>query len=383
VRDPDGRRIYERLADRPLIPASTVKVLTGAVALTKLGPDARYTTPAKATEAPRDGAVGDLWLIGSGDPLLATTDYAAQAGWMQAPRPVTPIGTLADHIAGAGVRRIGRLLGDESRYDTQRYIPSWEATYSTTPEVGPQSALTVNDGYVRWEGLKVPATSPATHGANVLATLLRARGVTVGATGEGKAPEAATVTVASIDSPPLTELVGTIMRDSGNLASELLVKELGVRFAGAGTTAAGLNVLRDTARAMGLPADGLAATDGSGLDRSDRITCDLLQDLWAREGDKGPLAQGLPLAGTSGTLIQRFRSTPAVGKVRAKTGSLAEVVGLTGFSTTLDGRSLLFSLVANELPSESAGMALQDRLVSVLVSYPQAPSADELGPTSP
>ncbi|MDQ3980374.1 MAG: D-alanyl-D-alanine carboxypeptidase, partial [Actinomycetota bacterium] len=96
VRDPDGRPIYERLADRPLIPASTVKVLTGAVALTKLGPDARYTTPAKATEAPRDGAVGDLWLIGSGDPLLATTDYAAQAGWMRAPRPVTPIETLAD-----------------------------------------------------------------------------------------------------------------------------------------------------------------------------------------------------------------------------------------------------------------------------------------------
>ena len=379
VEDPDGRPVFERLGDKPLIPASTAKVLTAAVALAKLGADARYTTPVRAVEPPRDGAVGDLWLVGSGDPLLATTAYAGQAGWMEAPRPVTPIEGLADRIAGAGVRRIGRLLGDESRYDTQRYIPSWEATYASTPEVGPQSALTVNDGYVRWDGVKVPATSPATHGAEVLAGLLRERGVSVGGAGEGKAPEPA-VTVAAIDSPPLTELVGTIMRDSGNLASELLVKELGARFGGAGTTAAGLDVVRSAAAGMGLPVDGLAAVDGSGLDRSDRITCDLLQDLWAKQGDKGPLAQGLPVAGTSGTLIQRFRATPAVGKVRAKTGSLAEVVGLTGFSTTLDGRSLLFSLVANELPSEGAGIALQDRLVTVLVSYPQAPNPDELGP---
>ena len=382
VRDPDGRPLYGHLADRPLIPASTHKVLTAAVALHRLGADSRYTTPVKAGEPPRDGAVGDLWLVGSGDPLLATTDYAAQAGWMRAPRPVTPIEQLADRVAGAGIRRVGRLLGDESRYDTQRYLPSWEPTYASTPEVGPQSALTVNDGFVRWEGVKVPATSPATHGANVLAGLLRDRGVTVGATGEGKAPDTG-VTVAAIDSPPLTELVGTIMRDSGNLASELLVKELGVRFAGGGTTGGGLGVVRETALSLGLPVDGLAAVDGSGLDRSDRITCDLLQALWSKEGDKGPLAQGLPLAATSGTLVQRFRGTPAAGKVRAKTGSLDEVVGLTGFSTTLDGRALLFSLVANELPSDSAGSALQDRLANVLVSYPEAPNPDELVPGPP
>jgi D-alanyl-D-alanine carboxypeptidase/D-alanyl-D-alanine-endopeptidase (penicillin-binding protein 4) len=382
VRDPDGHLVYERLVETPLIPASTTKLLTAAVALEKLGPDARYTTAVRAAEPPRDGSVGDLWLVGSGDPLLATADYAAQAGWLKLPRPATPIEDLAERIAGAGVRRIGRLLGDESRYDTQRYIPSWESTYATTPEVGPQSALTVNDGFVQWQARKVPATSPATHGATVLATLLRARGVTVGAVGEGKAPEPS-LAVASIDSPPLTELVATIVRHSGNLASELLVKELGVRFGGAGTTPAGLDVLRSTALAMGLPVDGLAAVDGSGLDRSDRITCRLLQDLLAKAGDGGPLAQGMPLAGSSGTLVDRFTRTPAVGKVRAKTGSLNEVVGLAGWTTTLDGRSLQFSLVANELPDDDLGMALQDDLVTALVSYPQAPSPDEIGPAPP
>jgi D-alanyl-D-alanine carboxypeptidase/D-alanyl-D-alanine-endopeptidase (penicillin-binding protein 4) len=382
VRDPEGKSVYERQIAMPLIPASTTKLVTGAVVLEKLGADTRYTTAVKAAGPAQDGAVGDMWLVGSGDPLLATADYAATAGWMGAPRPVTSIEGLADRIVNAGVRRIGRLLGDESRYDTQRYLPTWEPTYASTPEVGPQSALTVNDGYAQWQGAKVPSTAPATHGATVLANLLRARGVTVGAVSEGKAPDAGAV-VTSVESPPVSEIVGTILRDSGNLTSELLVKELGVRFGGGGTTQAGLTVLRSTAASLGLPMDQLAPVDGSGLDRGGRLTCNVLQGLLARAGDDSPLFRGMPVAGQSGTLIRRFNGTPAAGKVRAKTGSLSEVVGLSGWTTALDGRSVQFSLVANELPSESVGMALQDKVVSALAAYPEAPSADDIAPAPP
>jgi D-alanyl-D-alanine carboxypeptidase/D-alanyl-D-alanine-endopeptidase (penicillin-binding protein 4) len=86
------------------------------------------------------------------------------------------------------------------------------------------------------------------------------------------------------------------------------------------------------------------------------------------------------VAGQTGTLIRRFLDTPAVGKVRAKTGSLNGVAGLSGWITGGDGRSLEFSLIANDLPSESAGMALQDRLVAALATYPKAPAPEEIGP---
>jgi len=378
VSDPDGRPLYGRQVESALIPASAMKIVTGSVALARLGPETRFATTVRAAAAPDDGAVGDLWFVGSGDPLLATADFAATDGWLERPRLATPLETLADRIADAGVRRVGRLLGDESRYDTQRYIPTWEPSYATTPEVGPQSALSVNDGFASWRP-RVAAASPATNAAAILARLLRARGVTVGSVGEGRAPER-TVSVAEIESPPMAEVVGVMMRESDNLGAELLVKELGVRFGTGGTTTAGLAVVRSTATEMGLTADAYVASDGSGLDRRDRLSCALLQSVLARAGPEGPLFDALPVAGTSGTLVRRFLDTPAVGKVRAKTGSLNGVVALAGYATGADGRSFGFAMLANDLPSDTAGTALQDRLATVLTTYPDAPRPDDLGP---
>lgn len=380
VRDPAGRSLYDRLATQALIPASTMKLLTGAVALAKLGADTRYVTPVRAAGPPQDGAVGDLWLVGSGDPLLATADVAAISGWLDGPRPATSMEALADRIVGAGVRRVGRLFGDESRYDTQRYLPSWEPNYATDPDIGPQSALTVNGGFAQWRPVRVPAPAPATMAAAVLAGLLRARGVTVGAVGEGRAPDTATVTVAQIESLPVSDVVGEMLRDSDNLTAELLTKELGARFGGAGTTAAGVGVVKATAAAMGLGVDGLPTVDGSGLDRSDRLTCDVLHGVLTRAGENGTLAQGMSVAGQAGTLVRRFTDTPAAGKVRAKTGSLQGVAGLAGWASAGDGAALEFALIANGVPSEATGNALEDRIVTALVSYPKAPSPDDIAP---
>ncbi|HVL26571.1 MAG TPA: D-alanyl-D-alanine carboxypeptidase/D-alanyl-D-alanine-endopeptidase, partial [Acidimicrobiales bacterium] len=197
--------------------------------------------------------------------------------------------------------------------------------------------------------------------------------------GEGRAPERA-VTIAEIESLPMAEVVGVMMRESDNLGAELLVKELGARFGGAGTTAAGLGVVRSAAADLGLPPDALSLSDGSGLDRRNRLSCGLVHGLLAGASPDSPLAAGLPVAGTSGTLVRRFLGTPAVGRVRAKTGSLNGVAALAGFATGADGRSFGFAMLANDLPSESAGMALQDRLATALTSYPDAPAAADLGP---
>ena len=382
VRNPSGRVAYSRNPGASLIPASTTKVVTAAAALARLGADFHYTTEVRAAAPPADGGIaGDLWFVGAGDPLLATADFASVAGYQRRPRLATPLELLADRVAASGVRRIGgRVVGDESRYDTQRYVPSWNPGYITQNAIGPQSALTVNGGFAQWEPRAVAAPSPATNAAAVLTSLLRARGVAVGGeAAEGKAP-ANTAVVAALGSPPLPEVLAVLLQQSDNLSAELLVKELGVRFGGAGTTAAGLGVIRSTLASLGPGADGLASADGSGLDRSDRLSCDALQTVLASAGDQGVIARSMPLAGRDGTLARRFASTPAAGKVRAKTGSLEGVTGLSGWATTTDGRSLQFSLLANDLPSDGAGFGLQDRVVSVLGTYPQAPAPEELGP---
>lgn len=382
VRGPDGDLLYSEGTDAALIPASAMKVLTASAVLHRIGPDDVYVTPVRAAAVSSDGTVGDLWLVGSGDPLLATADFAAIAGWLETPRPATSLEALADRVFNAGVRRVARVLGDESRYDSQRYVATWEPHYATNPEVGPQSALNLNGGFAQWRPRAVPAPAPAAHAAAVLADLLRARGITVGATGEGRAP-AGLPAVAQIESPPMSEAVAVMLRDSDNLVSELLVKELGARFGGGGTTAAGTEVVRRTAADLGLPTDSLRNADGSGLDRGNRMTCGLLMDLLALHGPSGPLADGLPVAGSTGTLTRRFLGTAAAGRVRAKTGSLSGVVALSGYATGNGGQTITFSLVANNLPFDGAGTALQGQVADVLTAFPDAPPLESIGPEPP
>jgi len=186
--------------------------------------------------------------------------------------------------------------------------------------------------------------------------------------------------VATIDSPPLGDVVGAMLGESDNLAAELLVKELGARFGGAGTTAAGLGVVRGALASLGPVAAGVASVDGSGLDRSDRLTCDALQTTLAQGGEGGELGRNLPVAGRNGTLARRFVGTPAAGRIRAKTGSLRGVNALGGWATTVDGRSLQFALMANDLPNEAAGTALEDQVVSALAVWPQAPTPGDISP---
>lgn len=378
VSAPDGRPVFARRPDLALIPASTLKVLTGVVALARIGPDARLTTEVRGSGPPRDGVVADLWLVGGGDPLLATADFAVDAGYAGQPRLASSMEALADLVVNAGVRRVeGRILGDESRYDTQRLVPSWNPGYIAGFEVSPLSALVVNKNLL--VGTRAFGPPPPAHAASVLATLLRARGVAVGATGEGKAPADA-VRITALDSPPLAEVVGEVLQHSDNLGAEMLVKELGFRFGGSGSTAAGLAVVRDHLSAMGVSLDGLTAVDGSGLDRSDRLSCDILQRVLSTVGEGSPLSRVLPVAGGEGTLYRRFLNTPAAGKVRAKTGSLQGVAALSGWATAASGRWLPFSLLSNDLPTAQVGAALQDKVVNALARYPQAPPPEELGP---
>jgi D-alanyl-D-alanine carboxypeptidase/D-alanyl-D-alanine-endopeptidase (penicillin-binding protein 4) len=374
--------VYARNADASLLPASTMKVLTGMAALRRLGDDFRYVTEVRAASAPSaDGTVdGPLYLVGSGDPLLSTEAYAAS--FKNQPQVFTSLDSLANAVVGAGVRRVpAGVVGDESRYDTARYVPSWKPVYLTDNDVGPVSALSVDDGFTQFKPLpRQHAPRPAVHAAATLTQLLRDRGVVVGDPGEGVAPAGA-VRVADVRSPPLPDVIGEMLRESDNMTAELLVKELGKRFGAGGSWAAGLQVIKATIADAGLPVERYQAVDGSGLDVSDRVSCTLLMDALDLAGPNGAVSAGFPVAGRSGTLVDRFKGNPAEGKLRAKTGSLNFVAGLAGFVESAGAGTLEFAMLANGLPDRTAsGRALQERVGAALSLYPQTPPVAELGP---
>lgn len=373
--------IYGRQPEMTLVPASTLKVLTGMAALARLTPQFQFVTEVRADRPVVDGVLdGPLWLVGAGDPLLATKDYADS--FRNQPQVYTSIDVLADRIAAAGIREIrGGILGDESRYDTVRYLPTWKPGYRTDNEIGPVSALAVNDNFTQFRPKKtIAAEAPARHGASVLTELLRGRGLVVADPAEGVAPPAATA-VASVTSPPLQEIVGQLLRESDNLTAEMLTKELGRRFGDAGSWPEGTEVIKATIAEVGLPAQGYAAVDGSGLDVTNRLSCSVLMDALDLIGRAGPVTAGFAIAGQTGTLSQRFKGSPAEGRLRAKTGSLNFVSGLVGFVDAADDRTLEFALLANGLPNRTeAGRVLQERVGAILATYPKAPPAANLEP---
>jgi D-alanyl-D-alanine carboxypeptidase/D-alanyl-D-alanine-endopeptidase (penicillin-binding protein 4) len=387
-----GRALYLDDPDLPLVPASLVKLVTAVAALEVLGPDHVFRTALVAATPPVDGRItGDAWIVGGGDPVLATTDYLAR--FRNQPQTATLLEGFADGLVAAGVRAIdGRLLGDASRYDADRYPDAWPARFVDQDQSGPLSALTVNDGWVAFPPLpdlavpdETPAADPAAHAAEVLGGQLAARGVTVGGTGAGPAPAGA-VEVAAAESPPLTEIVGHLLRESDNQTAELLLKEIALARGRPPTTADGVAVANEVVAGLGLPVAGSLAVDGSGLGDGNLLSCALVEAILLRSGPESAIGRGLAVAGETGTLSRRFLGVEATGRLSAKTGTLNQVTSLAGFVDTIPGTSLSFAYIANLGAGDvvdAPDLALQDELAALLVRYPEGPPLGELAPRPP
>jgi D-alanyl-D-alanine carboxypeptidase/D-alanyl-D-alanine-endopeptidase (penicillin-binding protein 4) len=118
---------------------------------------------------------------------------------------------------------------------------------------------------------------------------------------------------------------------------------------------------------------GVTILDGSGLSRSNQASAkSLVSALSYASKTDGPAwtnLSGLPVAGISGTLVDRYDvGEPGRGTVRAKTGTLSKVVALSGTLVNASGDVLIFTFIANEVPSGTKqGEAALDEVVKALV----------------
>lgn len=370
VEDGNGRPLYQHQSSTALVPASTQKLLVAAAALTTLGPDFRFVTSVVAPSAPLAGEVPSLWLVGNGDPLLATPEFiATQASRPRvAGYPWTSLAALADAVAAAGVRRVpGGIGGDDHSLDRLRFLPVWPPLYQQDKEIGLLSALSVNEGLSTLVPQPALALDPPGFAASELARLLGQRQVTTGPSGRDQAAPAKRVVLASVTSAPLSQIVEAMLRASDNWIAELLVRQIDRATGGSGTTAGGLAVVMRDATALGVPTAGVRMDDGSGLSRTDRATCDELLAALDLGRQLSPISNGLAVAGLTGTLAFRYQRTPIAGKLRAKTGSLDNVGGMVGELSV--GPLLRFALLINKTQPEAAMLAQEDQVVALLATY--------------
>jgi serine-type D-Ala-D-Ala carboxypeptidase/endopeptidase (penicillin-binding protein 4) len=271
-------------------------------------------------------------------------------------------------VRASGITRVtGRVLADESWFDTRRTAPGWKTSFYIE-ESPPLSALIVDRGRIG----RITSNDPALAAAQLFRTALTHAGVQVtGGAVHGDADDSA-VPLAAIDSPPLGAILRWMCRVSDNFEAEMLLKELGAVQADRGTTSSGVGVVTGLLTQAGVPMAGVRLVDGSGLSLLDRLTTNalvsLLTVMWNDPGVRPELLAALPVAGRSGTLVDRMRGTAAAGVVLAKTGTTDNASALSGFV----GDRYVFSILQNGWPlSWSWARLAQDRFAAVLAAASQ------------
>lgn len=401
--------LYSRNAAKLFLPASNMKIVTGAAALVLLGPDYRYRTTFAARGPVRAGVLrGDLVVTGRGDPTVSDrmrTDA------------MTVMRDIADSLLARGITRIaGRLVsgGDAFPGPVLGFGWDWDdldygygagvdellfnegftrvavkagarAGRPVTVAIGPTlrtprvriTAITVakpaagdttkvTDVVARFDSLtggilvegtiaagdstteEVAHRVPTAAYLAALAEALAAKSIRVG--------NARSDTTAAIDSlfalmsPPLREILPALEKQSQNQIAEVLLKTLALEKAGVGRADSGRKVVERQLAAWGARDGGYVIRDGSGLSRHDYLSPETLVrvlDTIRADSAFRVFYDALPIAGVDGTIAERMKGTPAEGNVHAKTGYVDRARSLSGYATSVDGHLLIFSALCN------------------------------------
>lgn len=368
--------VYSQSAPIRLRPASGQKLLTALAALLILGPEYTYTTEVRAFASPENGELeGSLYLVGSGDPFLWTDELFQFRDNITSGISYTSLDRLADQLVEAGITSItGGVAGVETKYDTQRYPPSWPRGVRNSAVGGSLSALSINHSYVLMDEEWISINPPTQAGAAVFDDLLEARGVTI-----PRVPFVSRavppVVLTSVVSPPLKDIVGTILSVSDNTAAELLLKEIGFARQGRGSTEAGIQVVFDVLTEAGVFSSSpeLPPGDGSGVAETNRTTCRELVSILEYGEQNFSLTSSLAVAGERGTLQDRFTETIVAGRLYAKTGTWPGVASLSGYVRADNGEEILFSYISND--SLTGTLSFEERrnfessLATLLIDY--------------
>ena len=425
--------LYEMAPLRLLIPASCNKLITAAVALTRLGPAYRFSTRLLADGQVENGILkGNLVIVGSGDPSASPN--------FQAGDPFAAFRSWATILKEKKIRKIsGDILGDAGALGEPGLGLGWEWNDLSQAYAAPISALQFNDNALALEiAPGAEKGAPASIRTSPLENYLRINNhiVTVSDPGpaaiqiefgdsnktldasgtiplksaavsravavpnpalyylsalkhilseEGIDTDSCEVRVANAysspvlsplwihDSPELSEIMKPLLKNSLNLEAETLVRALGLHFRGEGTFAKGKETVEETLGQMGIGAGGYSFADGSGLSRLNLVSADVLVRLLRfmyRGRDFQKFFNALPVAGVDGTLSERMKGTKAENNVHAKTGTMTNVSSISGYLRTVDGEMLAFSILLNNFIGPKQPVeSMQDKVLDILAGF--------------
>jgi serine-type D-Ala-D-Ala carboxypeptidase/endopeptidase (penicillin-binding protein 4) len=360
-----GRTLFSLAAGVARLPASVEKIYTTSTALLRFGPNARLST--RILGVGRFEAAGawhgTLYLKGGGDPTFGSKsfDHFAYGTGATVQRLVTNL------IHATGIRSIsGRIIGDESSFDSLRGTPPYGYQPSTDVE-GLLSALIYDRGLANPQGTAFQ-NRPALFATQQFVSALKSAGVQVprGTRVYSGATPPSAQQLAVIHSPRMATLIRLTNTPSDNFFAEMLLKGLGASFGGAGSSAAGAAVVRAQLAHFGVRPQ---LDDGSGLSRTDLTTPRQVVTVLEQMAGNPDFTGSLAIGGETGTLSDEMQGTVAQGNCIGKTGTLRDVANLAGFCTGRDGHKLVFAFLMNNLGDPAYGHSLEANMAVALARY--------------
>ncbi len=406
-----GKVWYEQNSDKMFMPASNEKIITTAAALTKLGPDAHFRTTISIDGFIKDSViVGDLIVKGEGDPTfyLRFFDDPREVFFSWA-KTLDSLGikriegniigndNLFDDVhLGSGwsydyldswyAAEVGALQFNENYIDLKIYpprikgenpliIPNVESEYFNinnlleatdtgktnfsvhrdfgTNEIVVEGKVKIGD---RIYTASPSITNPTLFYVTVMKEAFEEYGIVI----DGYALDIDDIPptrelrpyqqLITYNSPPLKDILKELIKVSQNLYAETMTRLLGYRFYGEGSFKNGKKVVEEVLESFGIEKGSYSYADGSGLTRYNFVSPDQLVTILSKMYNgqyKNIWIDLFPVAGVDGTLRNRMKGTSAEGNVKAKTGTISNVRGLSGYVTTGDGEELVFSFLVN------------------------------------
>jgi len=425
-----GQVLFAKDGDVLLNPASNVKLVTSAAALARLGPDFRFDTEFYVDGAPGPQGVRTLHVKGKGDPSLLTERLWAVAGDL-AHLGLRHVGDVVvdesyfdgerfgpgfdqetgdkSYLAPTGAASLnwntvavyvapGERRGAKARVELEPASDLFEVEVrATTAAASARRRLTVSsvragarqrivvDGRIP-QGSRIQVVwrridEPGIYLGHTLRRLLELRGVKVtGRVRTGEVPQGARLLHVA-ESESLGEIVRRLNKTSNNFVAEQLLKTLGAQVKGGpGSWPKGIQAVEEFLAEVGVPRGAYLMKNGSGLNDTNRFSArqlvTLLRAMWGRFPLHAEYLASLPVAGRDGTIRWRMEGTEAVGRLRAKTGTLENVTSLSGYVQSAGNRTLAFAILVNDFAGRPAGAVRSvDAIGTALAASGGAPGA--------
>lgn len=417
-----GDVIFERGADTLLNPASNAKIVTAAAALSILGPEYRFETGLYGNV--QGSAVdGPLFLRGRGDPSLTMEDiwglaadlrrrgvrvvrgdivvdatffdseteppafdqqpnerayFRAPVGGVNVNRNVVAVhvrpGASAGRPAVVTSEPEGYLVVTNDAVTVDGGEPS--IRFSSRPnDAGTQARVWGTIPLGRRVRQRSRIDNPSLFAGAALLEAMRSLGIRVrGTVREGEIVQPARL-LAHHSSAPLSTVLWLVGKQSDNFTAETVLKTLGAQGSAPATWERAREAAQQYLDTVGLGRDDYRLVNGSGLFDANRYTprqlVTVLRSVWQDQTIRSEFVSQLATGGVDGTLAGRYRRSPALRNVRAKTGTLTSVTALSGYVLAPSGRhTVAFSILINNARGRVArGRALQEELVTAVAAH--------------